>query len=125
VPKRPYPEEDIAALLNMHLNQDIPDPAELVSELPEWLRKFILKACRRQPAERYQNMSQVLKDLRPLARQTYSRQRQTELVMRKTTTLTIDYQNKHQQAIDRLLGEFSLKVNELGAYLKTEDPRAA
>jgi hypothetical protein len=45
--------------------------------------------------------------------------------MRKTTTLTIDYQNKHQQALDRLLVEFSLKINELGAHLKTEDPIAA
>ena len=123
--KRPYPEEDLAALMNMHLNQDIPDPAELVPELPQGLRKFILKACRRQPAERYQNMSQVLKDLRPLARQIYSRQRQTDLVLPKTTTLKIDYQNKHQQALDRLLVEFSLKVNELGAHLKTENPMEA
>ncbi len=45
--------------------------------------------------------------------------------MRKTTTLTIDYQNKHQQALDLLLVEFSLKVNELGAHLKTEDPMEA
>ena len=41
VGKRPYPEDNLPALLKMHLNQDIPDPAELVPDLPEGLRMFI------------------------------------------------------------------------------------
>jgi serine/threonine protein kinase len=33
--RRPFPEDDLPALLNMHLEQDIPDPAELRPDIPE------------------------------------------------------------------------------------------
>jgi hypothetical protein len=38
------------------------------------------------------------------------------------TTLSLTYKDEHQQALNRLLKEFSLKVNELGADVKIEDP---
>jgi serine/threonine protein kinase len=60
---RPYPEASAGALMKLHRTQDIPDPAEKVPDLPEALRGFILKACRRDPAERYQSVSRALEEL--------------------------------------------------------------
>jgi serine/threonine protein kinase len=45
--RRPFPENDIQVLIQMHLNEDIPDPGDRVSGLSEGLREFILKAGRR------------------------------------------------------------------------------
>jgi len=64
---RPYPEDSASALMKIRYTQGIPDPAEKVPDLPEALRRFILKACRRDPQGRYQNMSQVLEDLESIA----------------------------------------------------------
>ncbi len=60
---RPYPEDSAAALMKIRRTQDIPDPAEKAPELPDALRRFILKACRRDPQKRYRNMSQMADEL--------------------------------------------------------------
>jgi len=65
--KRPFPEGDLNALEDMHLNQDIPDPSAVVADLPEGLQRFIIKACRRDPNLRYEDFKQVLADLNPIA----------------------------------------------------------
>jgi serine/threonine protein kinase len=65
--------------------QDIPDPAEKVPDLPEALRRFILKACRRDPQERYQNTSQVLEDLGSIATTIPSRSRNRKSAEQKKT----------------------------------------
>lgn len=63
---RPYPEGDIRNIMDMHLNHDIPDPAERVVGLPEPLRRFILKACNRDPGKRYQKAEQAIEELESL-----------------------------------------------------------
>ncbi len=65
--RRPFPEEDIKTVMNMHVNQEIPDPITLAPDLPEALRCFIIKACHRDPVHRYADAGQALKDLLPLA----------------------------------------------------------
>jgi hypothetical protein len=64
VGQRPFPEEDVQALEEMHLNHDIPDPAASVADLPESLRRFIIKACQRDPGLRYDDFNQVQADLK-------------------------------------------------------------
>jgi CRP-like cAMP-binding protein len=65
--RRPFPEDDAIALLDMHLTQDIMDPGHLVPDIPDELRKFILKAARCDPDRRYQDVGQAMAALRPLA----------------------------------------------------------
>ena len=60
---RPYPESDPAVFMKMRWEKQIPDPKELVPYLTESLRWFIIKACRLNPAERYADMDEALKDL--------------------------------------------------------------
>ena len=65
--KRPFPEDDLNALEEMHLNQDIPDPSANIADLPESLQRFITKSCRRDPGLRYNDVHQAMADLRPIA----------------------------------------------------------
>jgi serine/threonine protein kinase len=58
--KRPYPDKDGWTVMEMHVNQDIQDPAEIVSNLPEALREFIIKACARDPNSRFQSAAEAL-----------------------------------------------------------------
>lgn len=60
---RPFPEEDIATLMRLHRTEEIPDPATRAPDLDEALRRFIRKACRRDPAARYADMAEAKRDL--------------------------------------------------------------
>jgi len=66
--KRPFPEDDLQALEEMHLNQDIPDPSASVADLPEGLQRFIIKSCRRDPSLRYDDFNQVMAEILNIAR---------------------------------------------------------
>ena len=61
--KRPYPDKDGWTVMEMHVKQDIQDPAEIVPNLPEALRKFIIKACARDPNHRFQSVVEALEIL--------------------------------------------------------------
>ncbi|MCF6247164.1 MAG: protein kinase [Desulfobacula sp.] len=63
VGKRPYPEKDQAIFIKMRCESEIPDPKKLEPDLPDTLRRFIIKACRLDPKQRYTDMNQAIKDL--------------------------------------------------------------
>jgi serine/threonine protein kinase len=121
VGQRPYPEESASALMKLHLNQDIPDPAERVPDLPETLRRFILKACRRDSAKRYQNASTALADLLPLGGKNRSRSQNPETAAPKRANVELSYDDKRKQAAQQLLEKFGKEAKELGIDLKTID----
>jgi len=39
VGKRPFSEDDLGALMQIHLREEIPDPKEAVSDIPQQLRQ--------------------------------------------------------------------------------------
>ncbi len=117
--KRPYPEGKSGEMMKVRRIQDIPDPAETVPGLPEELRRFIVKACCRNPEERYQNVSRALEDIRPLTR----KDRPSTQEKQKITTLFLIYTDRHQQALNRLLEDFSANAKEIGVELKAADLR--
>ena len=121
--KRPYPEDNIGKLWDMHLNQDIPDPAKLVPDLPAVLRDFIIKASRRDPAERYQNVAEAMEALQPLARELGLTKKDLFMEKRKMTTLFLLFKDEHQLALKELMDDFSTKVQNLGIVLKAADFR--
>jgi len=63
VGKRPYPETNPAVFAKMRCEREIPDPKDLVPDLPESLQQFIVKACRLNPDERYDDMGEAITDL--------------------------------------------------------------
>jgi serine/threonine protein kinase len=121
VGRRPYPEGDLPALLKMHCNEDIPDPAEFVTELPEGLRMFILKACQRDPNQRYQDIGEVLEALRRLASDLGQEDTKIDSKIRKMTSLHLIYSDERQIALNRLLEEFSTKAKNLGIDIKAAE----
>lgn len=121
--RTPFPGENVKAVMDLVLNLDFPDPAEIVSGLPEILRQFILKACHRDPVQRYQDMSQALEELRPLAAEFGLTTKKLIMQKQKMTTVILTYPEHQQLALNRLMEEFSSRANKLGADLKVADFR--
>jgi serine/threonine protein kinase len=61
--KRPYPDKDAWTVMEMHVNQDIPDPADVAPNLPQALREFIIRACARDPNQRFKTVAEALEVL--------------------------------------------------------------
>jgi serine/threonine-protein kinase len=60
---RPYPDADAFRAMILHLENDIPDPATTMPDLPSPLRDFIVNACRRDSGERYASAHDALNAL--------------------------------------------------------------
>ena len=67
--QRPFPEDNPAEAIQFHLKGKFPDPKKLIPDLPEAFREFMMRACRRNPDERYENLYQIGSDLRSLAKE--------------------------------------------------------
>ena len=121
--QRPFPEDDLIALMKMHLERDIPDPVQFRADLPDGLRQFIFKACAREPAHRYAEIKQAADDLKPLANKFGSTPRPLVPQKRCMTTLHLFYSEKQQLALKQLMEEFSVKAQEIGVDLKAAEFR--
>ncbi len=120
--RRPFPEKDLKALVDMHLTRDIMDPKELVPDIPEALRDFIVTAARCDPNRRYQDMDQAMAALRPLMSD-------VRLPGKDTTTKKIHsafiltYTDDSRQALDQLMEKFKEEARSLGAEVVNTDPQ--
>lgn len=121
--QRPFPEDDLKSLLDLHLSHNIPDPARIVPDLPALLRDFIVKAGRRNPAERYQNVAEAIEDLQPLVREFGLTNKDLFMEKRKMASLFLIYKDEHQLALKELMDDFSTKAQSLGIVLKAADFR--
>jgi serine/threonine protein kinase len=119
--QRPFPEDDLLALSEMHLSEDIPDPATLRPDLPEDLRRFIFKACARKPAHRYQNVNEVIQTLQPLVIELGVTRRQLAADKKHMTTLHLLYTEEQRLALKQILEDFSDKAEKLGIDFRSAD----
>ncbi len=119
--KRPFPEDNLGALMKMHRTQDIPDPGEIAPDLPEALRKLVIKAGRCDPDQRYQNVDQIIEDIRPLANHYNLKPSHVSSKKRNMSTFFLIYKDEHQLELNRLMEEFSTKVEEAGIVLEGAD----
>jgi serine/threonine protein kinase len=113
--RRPFPEDDLIRLMELHVEEEIPDPWASDPSIPGPLRDFILKACARDRKDRFADMGEVLSLVTPLQRE-YGRE-PGDGEKRKMTCLLLLSQSDQQLALNRLLEEFSLRVRELGVDL--------
>ena len=113
--KQPYPQADLRKLMQVRMKEDIPDPVDVFPDIPPSLRKFIVKACARDPNQRYQQMNDVLNDLFPLV-ENVSLPKYLE--KRKMINLFLVYNQEQELMLNRLVEEFSAKVKEIGITLK-------
>lgn len=121
--KKPFQQGDLRRLLDMHLTCDIPDPGDMMPNLPDGLRRFILKACSRDPSERYQTSGQALSALQDIAKDSGLKQKYLQPEQRKMSTVFLMYRDEHQLELNRLMEEFGNKARQLGVELKVADFR--
>jgi serine/threonine protein kinase len=121
VGQRPFPEEDAQALEEMHLNHDIPDPAAGVADLPEGLRRFIIKSCQRDPGLRYDDFNQVQADLKGIAKAHGVAHQIMAAAKRKRATLMLSFEDKDQIKLQQLMEEFSARARQIGVDLTMPD----
>jgi CRP-like cAMP-binding protein len=121
--QKPFIEGDAAKAIHFHLHEDIPDPAEVVPDLPRPLRNFILKACRRDREKRYQGLGEATADLRPLAEQFGLTNKASFAERRRMATFLMIYKDYHQSALNELMEEFGARAQELGIDMKMADLR--
>ena len=123
--KKPFPEKDLQALLDLSLTSDIPDPADIVPDLPDELRRFILTASHRDPEQRYRNAGEAMEALYPLIREQGLAENNLSFEQVKMSTFFLIYKDEHQPELNQLMEEFGTKVQELGVELKIADFRDA
>jgi serine/threonine protein kinase len=119
--RRPFEDEDPLAVMDHIVARDIPDPAGLVPDLPAPLRDFILRACARDPGNRYRSVGQALAEIAPLARQMGLRLEHAEIQKCKLSTLVLIYREDQQIPLNRLLEDFSDKARQIGVVLRGAD----
>jgi len=123
--KKAFSEKDINGLMTMQIKKEVPDPANIVPNIPDQLRRFILKASHLDPNQRYQNTNQALKDLYPLIKDQPETHNTLSFANHKMSMLFLTYNEEHQSALNRLMDDFSNKVQKLGITLKVSDFRDA
>jgi eukaryotic-like serine/threonine-protein kinase len=122
--KRPYPEDNLADLMEMHCHQDIPDPVELVPGVSEAYRKFVLTCCQRDKERRYQDTAQARKELLPIITSNHAFQpTSAKMIKTSLTTLVLLHAPDKEQALKNLLEELVVKANELDIDLHVSEFR--
>ena len=100
---------------------DIPNPNSLVPDIPDGLCNFILKACARDLTERYQNMTEVIADLKALAKALGLDHGDVISSNRKMATLFLLYSDEHRHILNQEMEEFCSKMQEMGVACKAAD----
>lgn len=119
--QRPYPEDNIAKLMDLHVEEDVPDPRELVPDLPKELSYFIKRATKRDPSGRFKTVWEIIRDLQPFADSLGVERKTLVRESRKMMSLFLFYQDEQQLTLKRLVEEFSNEVKQLGAELRAAD----
>jgi serine/threonine protein kinase len=119
--QKPYMEDNAATAMYFHLNEDFPDPAEVVPDLPTPMRNFVLRACRRDLKERYQSADEALEELRSLTEQFGLKAKTSFAERRRMATFFMIYKDYHQSALTGLIEEFNARAKELGIDVKMSD----
>lgn len=121
--QRPFPEDDLKSLLDLHLSHNIPDPAQVVPDLPPLLCDFVIKAGCCKPDERYQNVAEAMDDLQPLVMEFGIAHNNLPTEIRKMASLILIYKEEQQKDLTELMEDFSIKAQTLGIDIKVADFR--
>jgi tRNA A-37 threonylcarbamoyl transferase component Bud32 len=119
--RRPFPEDNVKELFDLHRTRDITDPGEFNPDIPQELQRFILKCARCSPDRRYQNMHQALAVLQPLMPNFRLPDDRLATGKRKRSSISLTYTDKNQQELTRLVEAFKAKARELGVDVDMAD----
>jgi len=60
----PFNGETTVAIAIKHIQEELPSPREFVPEIPNSVEGIVLKCCQKSPDRRYQNMQELISDLK-------------------------------------------------------------
>ena len=60
----PFNGETTVAIAIKHIQEELPSPRSLVEEIPASVESIVMKCCQKSPDRRYQNMSELIADLK-------------------------------------------------------------
>jgi serine/threonine protein kinase len=115
--QKPFAENDILALMKLHVNQNIPDPSILVPDLPDAVTRFILKACHRSPEKRYRNLHEVIETLSSAAAALKEGISRKPADVKEVTVVLVTHDRSRGASLNKLLDEFSSRAEDLGLSL--------
>ena len=121
--QRPFPEDDLKSLLDLHLCHNIPDPVQVVPDLPPLLSDFITKSSRCKADERYQTVAEAMDDLQSLMIEFGIEHKNLSTERRKMASLILIYKDEQQKDLTELMEDFSGKAQTLGIDIKVADFR--
>jgi serine/threonine protein kinase len=114
----PFTGDDVGDLINAHLQKDIPDIRSTIHDVPEELHTFLRKATQKEPSARYQNISEISRELLRVSEQLGVRTQQASSRKDKVIGMSLVYQGEQELELKRLLEEFNRHVKETGAVLR-------
>ncbi len=117
----PYPDDNAAALREMHLNNDIPDPRDFVKNVPPLLAEFIMTCSRRNPEERYESADAALNVLKLLLKESIDCIQPA--MPQNMSSIHIFYDDEQAKEVTVLLEEFAEKIKRQGLRLQLADFR--
>jgi len=117
----PFPIDNNRGIMDMIRNEDIPDPMDLVPDIPVLLRDFIIKACQRNPLNRFQDMRQAMEVINPLLLSKRPETDFSESLAQNQVSIQLSYDLKYQQEYISLMTHLRDKINALGGHISFEE----
>jgi eukaryotic-like serine/threonine-protein kinase len=114
----PTSGDDMKTLVNWHLNEDIHDTRGIFPDLPDEIHTFFMKSIRKDPAARFNHISEVIGLLKPLSEKCGVQVEPNFCVQQKMVGMFLVYQEQQRLKLKRLIEEFNRNVSESGAVLK-------
>ena len=103
------------------LQQPTDDPAFRKPGFPEILKRFILRACSADPAQRFESAEQALKHLQPLTDHYGIPGEPPADEQRKIATISLVFREKDQTVLNQKLEEFSNRILDMDAEITGMD----
>ena len=115
--QKPFIDKSVFNVRKMLVEKDIPDPSKLNPGISELMRDFILKASRRDPNKRYQNVKEAIKALSPLAA-SFNIPQKSITDNHKATSLYLSYNDYQELQFKQLLEGFISEAKAIGINTK-------
>jgi len=119
--RRPFPEEDLPKLMELHVTEDVPDPGEVVPDLPHEMSYFVRRATQRDPGARFRTMWEILRDLQPLADRMGVSRQPAPREHRKMMSLFLFYKEDQQLALNAVIENLNHDLIKMGVMVRTVD----
>jgi hypothetical protein len=107
--------------MEMRTEREIPDPAELMPKIPGALRNFIRKACARESGKRYQNIPEVLTEMKSLAAEYGLTNGEYYESKRKMRMFYLVYGDEVTKKLTAAMDDFNIRMQRIGVELKAGD----